>query len=141
MFDAVTDPIAADSRIAYALVFGSHARGTAHDGSDLDVAIGGLTMPLDNHELGDLVGRLEAATGKTVDVVLLDTAPPSLAYRVFRDGVVVLDRDHRAFVDRRARAVMEYLDWKPVEDFFVNGGGRAVPPPFVLRMALAGRRP
>jgi hypothetical protein len=43
---------------------------------------------------------------------------------VFRDGVVVLDRDHKALVNRKARAVMEYLDWKPVEDFFVAHGRR-----------------
>ena len=125
MFTAITEQIAADARIRFALVFGSHARGTAHDASDVDVAIGGLTTPLTTHDLGDLVGRLEAATGRTVDLVVLDAAPPGLAYRVFRDGIVVLDRDHRAFVDRKARAIMEYLDWKPVEDFFIANGRRA----------------
>lgn len=125
MLDAVSQQIATDPRITYALVFGSHARGTAHAASDLDVAIGGLTAPFTAQDLGDLVGRLESATGRTVDLVTLDQAPPGLAYRVFRDGIVVLDRDHRALVERRARAVMDYLDWKPVEDFFVAYRRRA----------------
>lgn len=125
MLDAVSQQIATDPRITYALVFGSHARGTAHAASDLDVAIGGLTAPFTAHDLGDLVGRLESATGRTVDLVTLDQASPGLAYRVFRDGIVVLDRDHRALVERRARAVMDYLDWKPVEDFFVAYRRRA----------------
>ena len=125
MFDEIGKVIAADPRIAYALVFGSRARGTARADSDLDVAIGGLAVPFSVHELGDLVGRLESATGNNVDLVVLDEVPPSIAYRVFRDGIVVLDRDHRALVNRRARAVMEYLDWKPVEDFFIGYARRA----------------
>ncbi len=119
MFDEVVNVLTADPRITYALVFGSRARGTAHADSDLDIAIGGLRSPLSPHELGSLIGRLESASGRSVDLTNLDEVPPSVAYRVFRDGVVVLDREHRQFVDRKARAVMEYLDWKPVEDFFV----------------------
>jgi hypothetical protein len=71
--------------------------------------------------IGSLVARLEEATGKTVDLVLLDEAPPGLAFRVFRQGVVVLDRDHGALADRRARAMLEYLDWRPFEEIFTRG--------------------
>jgi predicted nucleotidyltransferase len=119
MFEEVARVLAADPRIRYALVFGSRARGQERADSDLDVAIGGLSVPLSALDVGDLVGRLESATGRTVDLVVLDEAPPSVAYRVFRDGVVVLDRDHRALVARKGRVFDEYLDWKPVEDFFV----------------------
>jgi predicted nucleotidyltransferase len=119
VFDAVAKVLTADPRISYALVFGSCARGDDHAQSDLDIAIGGLREAFSTHELGDLIGRLESAAGRTVDLTNLDEVPPSIAYRVFRDGIVVLDRDHRAFVHRKARAVMEYLDWKPVEDFFI----------------------
>jgi hypothetical protein len=119
--------LAAEPRVTYALVFGSHARGTAHAGSDLDVAIGGLTAPLSVLELGDLVGQLESATGRSVDLTLLDEAPSGLAYRVFRDGAIVLERDAAALARRKAEAVLEYLDWKPVEDLFLRGprGGAA----------------
>lgn len=124
MFEAVTAVLAADPRVAYALVFGSCARGTDHASSDLDVAIG-VTAPLPVLELGALISRLESATGRVVDLIVLDEAPPGIAYRVFRDGVVVLDRDHDALVRRKARAVLEYLDWQPVEALFARavGGG------------------
>jgi predicted nucleotidyltransferase len=72
----------ADSRIAYAILFGSKGRGTSHDRSDTDVAIGlarGATLCVT--ELGDLLSRLEAAAGGRVDLVLLDEARPGLAYR------------------------------------------------------------
>jgi len=52
--------------------------------------------------------------------VLLDEAGPGLAYRVFRDGRVILDRDRRALVQRKARAILEYLDFRPVEETFTR---------------------
>lgn len=120
-----------DARIAYALLFGSRARGTAHGTSDLDVAIGVAPgASFDTHELGTLVADLEQAAERPVDLVLLDDAPPALAYRVFRDGQVLLDRHHAAFVDRKVRAILEYLDFKPFEDQVTRG---------VLRAAARGR--
>lgn len=110
-----------DPRIAYALLFGSKGRGTAHDLSDTDVAIGlAAGAKLSAPELGDLLSRLEAAVGGPVDLVLLDEAPPGLAYRVFRDGRVVFEREHRAFVERKARAILEYLDFRPIEQLFTR---------------------
>lgn len=132
MIDKLRRILEADERVAYALVFGSVARGSAHAGSDVDVAIGFRAgTPLAVAELGELISRLEVATeGRPVDLVLLDEAPPALAYRVFRDGQVIALRDRPAFVDRKARAIMEYLDWKPVEEMFTRG---------VLAAATRGR--
>lgn len=120
MFEAVRSILSAERRVAYGLVFGSRARDSARSDSDLDVAVG-LSEPLSVEELGDLIGRLEGATGRAVDLVLLDEAAPGLAYRVFRDGVVVLERDRAAMVRRKARAILEYLDFKPIEDIITRG--------------------
>jgi predicted nucleotidyltransferase len=111
-----------DERIAFAILFGSGAQGKIHADSDLDVAIGlhrGRRM--ETQDLGALVSRLEAAvSGRRVDLVLICEASVPLAYRIFRDGLVILDRDHRALTQRKARAILEYLDWKPIEDLFTN---------------------
>jgi predicted nucleotidyltransferase len=110
-----------DPRIAYARLFGSKGRGTAHDLSDTDLAIRlAPGTKLSTSELGDLLSRLEAAAGGPVDLVLIDDAPLGLAYRVFRDGRIVFERDHRAFVDRKARAILEYLDFRPIEQLFTR---------------------
>ena len=102
--------------VAYAIVFGSSARGTRHARSDLDVALGfGQCGSPSARELGAAVARLEEATCQTVDVVLLDSAPAGLAYRVFRDGVTVLVHDRDALVERKVRAIIEYLDYQPIE--------------------------
>lgn len=111
----------ADPRIAYAILFGSRGRGSAHDRSDTDLAIGlARGERLSAPDLGEIVSRLEDAARGHVDLVLLDEAGPGLAYRVFRDGRVVFQRDRRALVDRKARAILEYLDFRPVEETFTH---------------------
>jgi predicted nucleotidyltransferase len=116
------DVLEADPRVTYALLFGSSVRGTTHDGSDVDVAIGlppGTVMPV--AALGTLIADLERAAGRPVDVVLLDEAPPALAYRVFRDGIMLFERDHAVMANRKARAILEYLDFRPLEAIAIRG--------------------
>ena len=114
---AIGDAPADVPHVVFALVFGSHARGTAHAGSDVDVALDfGRGRRPGAYELGAIVSRLEEATGQSVDIVVLADAPPGLAYRVFRDGVTVLVRDRSALVERKARAILEYLDYRPIEE-------------------------
>lgn len=122
MFDLVAAVLRNDPRIGHALAFGSCARGAQHAHSDLDIAIGGLQRPLTALEFGDLISRLEQAAGRPVDLLVLEEAPPSVAYRVFRDGLVLLDRDPAALSSRKAKAILEYLDWKPIEDLFAVPG-------------------
>jgi len=121
VIEALRSVLEADPRIAYAILFGSRGRGTAHGQSDTDLAVGlAKGVRLSTGELGDLVSRLEAAAGGRVDLVLLDEARPGLAYRVFRDGRVIFEKDHRALVERKARAILEYLDFRPLEEMFTR---------------------
>lgn len=120
-----------DPRIAYALVFGSSGRGRTHAGSDIDLAVGlapGTAMS--TRELGALTADLEAAAQQHVDLTVLDEAPDPVAYRVFRDGVVLVERDHRALAQRKAQAILGYLDFRPLEEIAVRG---------VLAAAARGR--
>lgn len=120
--NALRELLGRDVRIAYALVFGSTARRTSHAASDLDVAVGlSAGVSLNERETGALVSDLEQAAGRPIDLVFLHEAPPALAYRIFRDGVTLLERDHQAFADRKARAVLEYLDFQPFEAIAVRG--------------------
>jgi predicted nucleotidyltransferase len=120
--DALRDALSGDVRVEYALLFGSRARGSARQDSDLDIAIGSSARArIGALELGDLVARLEHVSGRTVDLVILDEAPPALAYRIFRDGRVIVEKDHRALVARKVRAILEYLDFRPVEELAARG--------------------
>lgn len=121
MVERLRSVLEADLRVGYAILFGSRGRGSAHDRSDTDLAIGlAAGTRLSVTEIGDLLSRLESATGGPVDLVLLDEVGPGLAYRVFRDGRVIFDRDRAALVARKARAILEYLDFEPVEETFAR---------------------
>ena len=65
MLDALRRILDAEPGVAYALLFGSSARGTRRPDSDVDVAIE-LTASAarDVHALGGLAGRLESAAGR-----------------------------------------------------------------------------
>jgi hypothetical protein len=120
--DDISRVLEHDERIAYAIRFGSTTTGRAHRLSDVDVAIGlrdgrGLSAL----EVGELAARLEAAAGRAVDLVLLDEAPPGLAYRIFRDGEIITVRDRPTLAARRARAILEYLDFRPIEELCTRG--------------------
>lgn len=120
--DALHEVLADDPRIHYVLVFGSSARGTAHASSDLDIAVGlGQGTRLGALDLGDLIARLEQASGRSVDVVVVDEAPPAVAYRIFRDGRLILEKNHRTLVEHKTRAILEYLDFRPVEALGARG--------------------
>jgi predicted nucleotidyltransferase len=131
MLPALRRILEAEPHVAYALIFGSSSRGTARADSDADIAIE-LTpdAPRDVRTLGGLAARLETAAGRRVDLVLLDEAPAPLAYRIFRDGHLLVERDHRALVARKARVLLDYLDFKPVEERCAAG---------ILRAAARGR--
>ena len=116
MDEAIRKALAADSRVGYALIFGSEATDRRTPFSDVDIAIGLKEgARLDQRDLGAIVSNLERAIGRTVDLVLLDDAPVGVAYRVFRDGRLVFEADHAARVRREAKAILEYLDFQPVE--------------------------
>ena len=131
MLAALRRVLEAESDVAYALLFGSCGRGTAHAASDADIAIelrAGAAR--DVRTLGSLAARLESAIARRIDLVLLDEAPAPLAYRIFRDGHLLVERDHGVLVARKARALLDYLDWKPVEERCTEG---------ILRAAARGR--
>ncbi len=81
-------------------------------------------------EIGTLIADLEAATKLPVDVTFMEEATPGLAFRVFREGRPVLIRDRGMLAARRARAILDYLDFQPCAERCAQG---------VLRAAARGR--
>jgi predicted nucleotidyltransferase len=129
--NAIRDVLNRDPRIAYALLFGSSARGTSHQESDVDVAVGLATgVSMSPADTGALIADLEQAAGRNVDLVFVHEAPPALAYRIFRDGAILIERDHGAMTEHKVRAILDYLDFRPIEDIAVKG---------VLAAAARGR--
>jgi predicted nucleotidyltransferase len=102
----------------FAFVFGSFlTRGFGAE-SDVDVAADfGNVLGLD--ERLSLNERLDAATGRHVDLVDLWRADPIIAMQVLKHGRLLVARDRRALAAFQMKAISEYLDWKidraPVE--------------------------
>ncbi len=114
----------AEPGIAFGMLFGSLARGTASKHSDLDLAVS-IPGILSARELLDLRERLESAAGRKIDLLRFEDAPASIAYRIFKEGIVLSMRDRATFVEQKAKAILEYFDWKPFEDILVRGALRA----------------
>lgn len=103
--------------LAAAWVFGSMGRGDAREDSDLDVAIllkdRQATALTQRRALQDLAARLEQASGRPVDLVVLGLHDPIIAHRVLREGRLVLDADPERRIDFTSDVLARYLDWAP----------------------------
>lgn len=99
--------------VVSAYLFGSEAEGRAHRESDVDV---GVLLQYDHHRTArdrfeirlQLYADLGVALGRSVDVVVLNDAPPHLARRVVLSGQRVFcaddERDHAFVRDTQLRA-------------------------------------
>ena len=132
MLDAVRSVLEQQPRVAYGLVFGSIACGQSRADSDVDIAIGLMNGPasthrptLSAHEMGSLVSLLEQATQRDVDLVVLSQAPIPLAFRIFEEGRDVFVRERSILVADKARAIVDWLYFKPIHDLCVAGALKA----------------
>ncbi len=75
-------------------IFGSHARGEAGPGSDLDLGV--LCDPPLGLEVAVLIDQLSRAIGGEVDVIDLATTSATLAWEILTSGKLVLEADERA---------------------------------------------
>jgi len=97
--------------VVFAYLFGSRVRRGYTLKEDVDVAIyteGDVSW----RDLADMLNTLEDELKCRVDLVHLNTAPPSLAYEVIATGVLVLDRRPEERVEYEVRVLREYLDLK-----------------------------
>lgn len=111
-----------DGIVAVAL-FGSQARGRGGELSDVDI---GVWLDPDADRSLDAQLALRAAAARAlgtdeIDLVVLNRAPPLLRHRAIGSQRVVLDRDPRLRVRFETRALIEYLDTKPLRAELARG--------------------
>lgn len=102
--------LTADPRVLAVYGFGSLARGAAHPGSDLDLAVL-LDRPLSlGEELSLRAEAVDAVHRDDVDLVILNLAPPLLRYEVIATGSRLYARSPLAVDQFEEAALREYLD-------------------------------
>jgi predicted nucleotidyltransferase len=111
--------------VVAAMLIGSQARATAGPLSDVDIGVW--------HEPGlDSSGRLELQLGLAaaarealgtdeVDIVLLNRATPLMRHRAVRDARPLVERDSKTRVRLESRAILDYLDTKPLRAELARG--------------------
>ncbi len=105
-------------------LFGSLIRGEAGKDSDVDVAI--LEARQQKISSGDAERRLNYVIAlsrllnQEVDIVLLKTAPALLKYQILLKGECLLDKNPSETTAFKAKAIIEYLDFKHTEEFFTR---------------------
>ena len=115
--DQLQDYFRTDHHGAVAVyLFGSTARGTDSRRSDIDIGLLYRESPprsLDAPSFS-IKGDIEARLHRPVDLVVLNHASADLCHRVFRDGILVLDRDRAYRIRFEVKKRNEYLDLLPV---------------------------
>lgn len=121
----IIDYFKSRAEVSALYVFGSASQGRETAGSDIDIAV-----LIDDRKKGrrsheSLRKSYYAASPKfslrPVDIVIMNTAGPFLKHRIIKTGKVMFDRNRKLRVRFATNAIIEYLDFKPIEDFFAKG--------------------
>jgi len=111
LLQKLREGLTARGDVAFAVLFGSGARGELKPSSDLDLALR-LEPEPDAWELGGLVADLMKATGRRVDVVLLPQVRSALLRHEVSKGLLLLG-DRGEWIEFRQKAMREWRDFEP----------------------------
>ena len=109
-----------EDRVLFAYLFGGLASGRVTPLSDVDIAVYVLTNS-DFHEYKlELFDKLtEALRTAELDLIILNTAPLSLAGRILQTKKVLVDKDPPYRYEYESRTLRKFFDFSiKEEDFF-----------------------
>jgi len=99
------------------VLFGSHAKGRARPGSDVDLAVRAITRPWGDWQWELAVEAALATAVKTeggeVEVAFLNGASSLLMFEVACSGQVLYEKDRGVFSDFKSYAARRYYDDEP----------------------------
>ncbi len=101
-------------------IFGSAACGRQTVESDIDIAVLVDEAKLKKRSYAALRNKYYIDSPylslRPLDIVILNTAPSYLKHRIIKTGKVIFDRNRKKRVRFAADAILEYLDYKPIEN-------------------------
>lgn len=108
------------SEVSALYLFGSAAHGMQKHDSDIDVAVliddskrGAIGYETLRREYYDASPYLSL---RVVDIIILNTAPTYLKHRILKTGTLLFDRNKKLRVRFTTRAMLEYFEYKSIED-------------------------
>ena len=105
-------------------IFGGYAKGRKTGESDIDVGILVDESRSKGRNFEFFKKKYYAASPafsmRPVDIVILNTAPPFLKHQVLKTGRVLFDRYRKLRVRFTTNAIIEYLDYKPIQDTYLK---------------------
>jgi predicted nucleotidyltransferase len=108
----------APAKFVAAYLCGSVARGQERADSDVDVAIvltAGKPRSLGQlDEVAAVEDDLTRLLGRSVDVVIMNGAPPDLAHRILVDRILLFESDRQRRIEFELQARNEYFDIAPM---------------------------
>jgi len=109
-------------QVAIVYLFGSVAIGRRTRSSDIDIGVvfKQLRPDEDTRALYNILYGIftELYRVSKVDIVFLQKAPLSLQYSALKEGKILFEEDPFLTVDYEQRVINQYLDFKPVLEFF-----------------------
>lgn len=103
-------------------LFGSYAEGRALPESDIDLAVLIDEKKMRRKNLEQLRGIYYKASPsfsmRSIAITILNSASPYLKHRIIKTGEILFERNRKLRVRFTAQAIIEYLDFKPIEDMF-----------------------
>ncbi|NIQ04555.1 MAG: nucleotidyltransferase domain-containing protein [Candidatus Korarchaeota archaeon] len=108
--------IFAKHHVKLAYLFGSHARRTVSQFSDVDIAVL-FEKKREKREIDRLrIELMNLLKAEALDLIPLNHAPPLLKYQVVREGIVLYGKKCASTFE--VKALEEYFDFKPYEERF-----------------------
>jgi len=99
------------SDVILTFLFGSFARDNATTFSDLDIAIL-FCNTTDYYRINDLREKLSEVINIPVDIVVLNNASPVIKMQVLKKGILLVNKDPKAYNEFFVNTVKEYDDLK-----------------------------
>lgn len=132
----ITDYFQDRKEVAAVYLFGSFGGPRENRESDIDIAIL-LDETKSEKNYNRFKDKYFAASPnfslKSVDIVILNDASSYLKHRILRTGKLLLEKNRPFRVRFTQRAILEYLDYRPIEEICLKGVANRV-----RRKALGG---
>ncbi|MCL6639677.1 MAG: nucleotidyltransferase domain-containing protein [Firmicutes bacterium] len=118
MLNGIIEYFNRETGIDAVYLFGSGAKGTMREKSDIDLAV--LFNPAAGNKLSRfdrllaMAGDLESMSGRHVDVVDIREVPPVLQHQILKHGRCIVEKDGKSRISFEVDSRRRYFDMKRV---------------------------